>query len=287
MAIHHTLTKKATKFGIILQEIEGGGFDAHYPQYNMREQGDSAKDVFEAILAKIEQRKADEANFDGDPVYSQEQLESQTIDEQRAEDDARFHPEHIDDNQGIPDAPTVERSDKGIALDGAIAYAEGTLTADCPFNVESEDEEEQERANQWYEDWDAAADAKAEEEDKEPGGSVVSPKYRTRYAEAGHPTHCGDWLAELLIKLTTNDAGINLELFEEICRWNGVDTSKYKRSGTGWQGRIRMTGRNMLARRVFAAGQLQLTPELAGNDDGIVVAPADWMAAQRFKKAGA
>ena len=53
--------------------------------------------------------------------------------------------------------------------------------------------------------------------------------------EAGHPTHCGDWLAETLNDICLNKEGVNLELFEGICGLNGVDTAKYKRSGVGWQ----------------------------------------------------
>ena len=117
------------------------------------------------------------------------------------------------------------------------------------------------------------------------GGSVVKSEYRARYAERGHPAHCGDWLAETLNGLILGKTHTDLEKFEELCALNGVDTSKYKREGTGWQGRIRMTGRNLLAKRVFEADGVLLLPPSVRPEPGVeqLQAPADWMAAQRYK----
>lgn len=190
-----------------------------------------------------------------------------------------------DPTADIPNAPPavqqVERSPQGVALNGAIAYAEGTPASDCPFDGESEDEADD--ADAWYTAWDEAADAASEAEDAK-GGSVVSEKYRAKYAEAGHPTHCGDWLAEFLNEQCLSKEGTDLARFEAICQLNGVDTSKYRREGVGWQGRLRMTGRNLLAKKVYLAGGILLTPGIepeAGPDAH--KAPAEWMAAQRFK----
>jgi hypothetical protein len=77
----------------------------------------------------------------------------------------------------------------------------------------------------------------------------------------GHPTHCGDAMATLLNSLCVNKAGTNLEMFEQICAANGVDLSKYNRTTRGWQGRLRMTGRNLLAKRVLANNCTLLMPE--------------------------
>jgi hypothetical protein len=184
-------------------------------------------------------------------------------------------------------AKLIERIN-GVAIDGAIAFAEGTPAGDCPYSSEDtgkgdeEDESSDEYTNfiRWNEEWDAAADAKSDEEEEGKGGSVVSAKYRAKYAEAGHPTHCGDWLAETLNEICLNKEGVNLELFEGICALNGVDTSKYKRSGVGWQGRIRMTGRNLMSKRVFLNDGKLILPESMG---GFKQAPEDWMAVQRFK----
>jgi len=181
-------------------------------------------------------------------------------------------------------ADEVERSSNGVALDGAVAYREGTPSVDCPYTTETEDDEEYAKFIAWNEDWDAAADAATTEEETK-GGSVVSERYRAKYAEAGHPTHCGDWLAEKLNELCLTGKGIDLPRFEAICSINGVDTTKYRREGTGWQGRLRMTGRNLLAKKVYLAGGVLLAPNADTEAGGNVEyrAPAEWMTAQRFK----
>lgn len=181
----------------------------------------------------------------------------------------------------------ILRSESGVALDGAIAFKEGTPAGDCPYSSEEREDDDgssDEYANflRWNEEWDAAADEAQEHEDSK-GGSVVGEKYRAKYAEMGHPTHCGDWLAETMNEICLNKKGTNLELFEAICAMNKVDTSKYKREGVGWQGRIRMTGRNLLAKRVYEADGVLILPETIR--DGKAIAPAEWMAAQRFKRA--
>ncbi len=118
-----------------------------------------------------------------------------------------------------------------------------------------------------------------DEEDIVETGSVVSTKYRARYSEAGHPTHCGDWLAETLIGMTTNKAGINVEMLDKLAELNGVDLSKYNRTNHGWQGRLRMTFRNIVARKVFLNGG-----KFIGIDGNERQAPQEWLAAQKFKR---
>lgn len=318
MAIHHTLTKKAEKNGIILTEFDGG-VEAHSPNYGIRTQSETAKGALDDAIERIAQRQADDAAFGAEYDTGKEEVPNtgsmggyastydapQQFDtvaeamdalnkddelvveddydegddeftEEERDEDPRFHPEHIADNMGEPDAPEHPAE----YIEGGVAYKAGVLTADCPYNVESEDEAEQERANQWYEGWDAAADAAEAESEKEPSGSVVSAKYRAKYAEAGHPTHCGDELAEFLVATTNNEKGTNLELFEVICSLNGVDTSKYKRDGIGWQGRIRMTGRNLLAKKVYLSNGVLFLPEELGTTKTL---SAEWMAGQRFK----
>lgn len=172
----------------------------------------------------------------------------------------------------------IKRNEKGVPFDGAIAYAEGIMAADNPF------EEGTEEGDLWDSQWDQAADDAPEQDNSEKGGSVVASKYRTKYAEQGHPNHCGDWLAELLNNFCVGDKHTDLITFERICGLNGIDTSKYKREGTGWQGRIRMTGRNLLAKKVFSTGKI-VVPN-GETEDGVqeIVAPADWIAAQRYSK---
>jgi len=144
-----------------------------------------------------------------------------------------------------------------VPTDGAQAYKEGFFAGECPYMEEDYD------FQRWNDEWDAAAD-----EGMEPPkvGSVVTNRYRALYSESGHPTHCGDALANALNSLCTNKAGTNLEIFERICKANGVDLSKYNRTTKGWQGRLRMTGRNLLSKRVAENDGLLRLPEGMGND---------------------
>jgi hypothetical protein len=145
----------------------------------------------------------------------------------------------------------------GISTDGGIAYKEGVLAGDCPYMEEDTD------FQRWNDEWDAAADAGTE---LPRVGSVVTNRYRALYSESGHPTHCGDALAVLLNSLCNNKAGTNLEIFEKICKANGVDLSKYNRTGKGWQGRLRMTGRNLLSKRVAENNGYLVMPEGMGKE---------------------
>lgn len=192
----------------------------------------------------------------------------------------------IDPNDGKDATPPVEkvetpRDERGVALDGAIAYSEGTPAGDNP-HIPPEGEEETDEihaaAVAWDDAWDAAADA-TESAKPTHTGSVVSDRYRAKYAEAGHPTTCGDWLATTINNLCLNKGGTNLEIFEIICTMNGVDLSKYNRTSKGWQGRFRMTGRNLLAKKVYAAEGVLKTP------DREFKATAEWMAEQKYKQA--
>jgi hypothetical protein len=149
----------------------------------------------------------------------------------------------------------------GIPTNGAIAYAEGVMAGDCPYMEEDPD------FTRWNNEWDEAADAKVEEIVHPKGpGSIITNRYRAKYSESGHPTHCGDELAATLNSLCANKGGTNIELFEAICELNGVDLSKYNRTTKGWQGRLRMTGRNLLARKVRDNGGRLILPEFMGED---------------------
>lgn len=143
----------------------------------------------------------------------------------------------------------------GVPINGAIAYKEGFFAADCPYM-----EEDDLDFNRWNTEWDQAADeATAPPQPKGPG-SVITGRYRAKYSEDGHPTHCGDELAVLLNEMCSNKAGTNLEVFEHICDLNGIDLSKYNRSTKGWQGRLRMTGRNLLSKKVAKRGGWLIVP---------------------------
>ena len=116
---------------------------------------------------------------------------------------------------------------------------------------------------------DIAAEA---DEDEERSGSVVPDTFKKRYAEAGHPGHCGDWLAVTLNKLVQTMDGkkviTDLDRLEAIANANDVAPDRVDKLGTatnGWQGRYRMTVRNMLAKKVADKGFL-FVPEGCGVD---------------------
>jgi hypothetical protein len=151
-----------------------------------------------------------------------------------------------------------------IPIDGGAAFRLGILAGDCPYMEEDPD------FNRWNAEWDAAADEAIEKEiqqrEKPKVGSIITNKYRARYSEYGHPTHCGDALTALLNNLCVNKAGTNIELFEAICAANKVNLSKYNRTNKGWQGRLRMTGRNLLAKKIKDNGGKLMLPEGMGQE---------------------
>lgn len=132
----------------------------------------------------------------------------------------------------------------------------------------------------------AEADAEDAAEEDARSGSVVPDRYKERYKEQGHPGTCGDWLATVLQPLTTLPSGkLDPDAMAEVARLNGIDTSKLNRTTAGWQGRFRMTARNMLVKVVAKNGFLQVPADENGDQ---VKAPGDWMAANqpKVKEAG-
>lgn len=131
------------------------------------------------------------------------------------------------------------------------------------------------------------------------GGGVVPIKYKQRYAANGDPTTCGDWLAQLLNHYCQVEGEIvkesklvsqgpqgravthtNLDFVEAIAVANGVDTprmDKLGRESNGWQGRYRMTVRNMLTKRVCLQGFLVI-PEGVAQTHEEHAPPAEWLA---------
>lgn len=172
------------------------------------------------------------------------------------------------------------RTKDGIPTNGREAHQKGYAIPDNPF---IDDPNEDAARAQWEEEWEASAEEAANaaleaSEEEKPSGSVVKIKYRAIYAERGHPAHCGDELAVKLNNLVLNGSKTDIEYFKMILDANGVDMAKYKTTGNGWQGRYRMTGRNMLAKKVHAEGGVLKLP----NGDELHMS-AEWMAAQRFK----
>lgn len=128
-------------------------------------------------------------------------------------------------------------------------------------------------------------DEPADEDEPETTGSVVPARYKVLYAERGDPTHCGDWLAvtlQSLCRVTEDGKEVtDLDRLEAIANANGVAPERYGKLGVitnGWQGRYRMTVRNMLTKRVADKGFIFI-PEGCGVDaDEERPAPAEWCA---------
>lgn len=308
MAIHHAQQKSAEAMGYQLEE-KSPHVRAFMPSTGVAVFGVSAKDAMNQMIAFQNILKRNSAlrfrigehptrgyleNTDdgkttlGDHTPVELYRQYDTLDWNTTRDEDESEPEGAGEGDGVTDpfetsgpdgaadiAPLAKRNEAGVALDGAVAYAEGIMAADNPF------EEGTDEANEWDAQWDQAADDAPESHEK--GGSVVAGKYRAIYAERGHPTHSGDELAVLLNSYCVGKKSTDLAVFERICNANGVDTSKYNRTTPGWQGRIRMTGRNLLAKRVYAADGKVNVPDRDNPDVDIVVTlSADWIAHQRF-----
>lgn len=293
MTIHHAVLRKAEKMGVSLSEDkETDMFTAHWVEKNVLTVGkggfgknamaemEAVKTIFDRLGNdfRIKNLPHDNGQI---KVYNHDL--SLVLDREGATPTDTLI---ILDQQG--DKPWFTTT---VPTDGAQAYKEGWTAADCPFpEPEDGDDESEEDSDfvRWNEEFDSAADASAEEEDEDKGGSVVKEEFRIRYREQGHPNHCGDWLAETLNTLILGKTHTDLENFEALCNLNNVSLAKYKREGNGWQGRLRMTGRNLLARAVWENdGVLKLPVALQFEADGVKVtelrAPGDWLAGQRFK----
>lgn len=122
-----------------------------------------------------------------------------------------------------------------------------------------------------------------EEEDGERAGSVVPEKYKQLYKENGTPGNCGDWLALTLKEYTTTDKGnVDPAAVDAIAEANGLSTAKYDRTNNGWQGRLRMTVRNSLVKKIVEKGVL-IIPAPFAPDDTELKAPKAWLTAMAAK----
>lgn len=302
MTIHHSTIKKAEKLGIILTELpqsEGklgystsstfpdagilpaNAVQAYWPKFNVYAFGAGDKPANVAMeeaeaLIKIKDQlpNCSILNDPNDPFMVRVFLTHERL-------------QVLDRDGSTPrDALLMITGGKvwqstTTPSNGGEAHKQGFPITDNPYDEETDEED----FSRWDEEWEESADEADAEEDKDVSGSVVKPEYRMRYAELGHPAHCGDELAVVLNNLVLGKTATDLEKFEAICAANGVDTTKYKREGTGWQGRIRMTGRNLLARKVYAAGGVLNIPPEARTDENVhsIQLTADWMAKQPFK----
>lgn len=178
-----------------------------------------------------------------------------------------------DDEQGLP-GEFVAHLIKGGKPIGTLARDPDL--ADLLVSLKDEDDPVAEYAQGLRED------AEPEEEEAETG-SVVPDKFKQRYREAGHAGHCGDWLALTLNDLCQITDGkkvvTDLDRLEAIATANDVDAARVDKLGTatrGWQGRYRMTVRNMLTKKVADKGFL-FVPDGAGvKGDTELKAPKAW-----------
>lgn len=126
-----------------------------------------------------------------------------------------------------------------------------------------------------------------EEGDEESTGSVVPSKFKERYkVQSERKVDCGDWLADQMAHFVVvpvvegkKKTMTDLDRFEDICTSNGVDAKKMAalRTGTpGWQGRFRMTGRNLLTPLVATKGVLFVPHGFNAKEDTELKAPRQW-----------
>lgn len=124
----------------------------------------------------------------------------------------------------------------------------------------------------------------AEEEADPQPSSVVPHKYRVQYAlSSSTGVSCGDWLAEWLADTCLVDGKLDVEAFHKVCSNNGVDLgAKWaaalhdeSRRSRGWQGRVRMNGRQQLEKVVALLDEFDNSPfrDAAGDE---VEVPADF-----------
>jgi hypothetical protein len=265
--LHHTYVKKAAKMGVQLT-LENNRIRAFWPERNFELFAADGKEAIELIQQAQNMAYQDDLP-EGDDGFSQnessrglwERTGKRVVEPKFAEDPAH----------------TIE----GVPTNGKQAFHKGFMAGDCPFA------EDDPRFEQWNSEFDAAIEGEngelAEPEDKPPA-SVVKPKYRAIYAERGTPTTCNDELAQKLDNLVKNAKGTNIEYFDAILKVNEVDMTKYSKTTPGWQGRYRMTGRNMLAKKVHANGGVLLIPGMTSDVTIEVQMSSEWMASQRFQK---
>jgi hypothetical protein len=85
---------------------------------------------------------------------------------------------------------------------------------------------------------------------------------------------CGDWLQRELQAETIKEGRFDMARFIEILDANGVDHSRWKTAGNGWEGRFRMSGSIVLRGRVGKSGVFR-TPEASIDLNALSLEDAD------------
>lgn len=251
MKVHHATLKKAEKSGLnIITHDKQGVYEAHWPEFNQRYYHTDAKVLVD--MARLNQTlyleypglsvEWDEENLNFIILF--EQTEGET--------------EEIGRHTGMPD------------LDDVLQIAE---EADIDT-------------------------ANLLDETEEPG-SVVKEKYKLEYAARGNPANCGDWLARALTdafvshhpqtkvgkdgkeRTVKGPKVFDIVSFVDCLELNEVDLSgKWAKSyysdnpSKGWQGRFRMSGRQMLEKKVLEHGALYLRVDGKVQK---VLPPEEWL----------
>lgn len=276
MSIHYAVIAKAEKAGVQLTEESDKVVRAFQPKTALEAFGANGGAALEQIHALVRIKSVDDSRIvvqDKDDRFM-----VRVFNHDRSKTPLR---DSALPTEVLEEILRLDQANKRwlstvVPTDGGEAHKQGFTAADNPFSEDGD-----ESSQQWDDEFDAAADAEGEEDDA--GGSVVKPEYRIRYAEAGHPNHCGDWLAVTLNNLILGKTQTDIEHFEELCNLNGVSLAKYNRTTAGWQGRLRMTGRNLLVKPVAAAGVLMVPPSVQQDGVDRYPAPAEWLSSLKIK----
>lgn len=115
--------------------------------------------------------------------------------------------------------------------------------------------------------------------------TVYKHRYQDRAKAQGYTDKAsrrgnGDWLQrELQAETVTKDGKLDLATFISILDANGVDYSRWRREGHGWEGRFRMSGSLVLRGIVGKTGVLR-TP--SGTTNVVEIADGGDEAARAF-----
>lgn len=106
-----------------------------------------------------------------------------------------------------------------------------------------------------------------EDEDDEGPHSVVPEGFKALYREIGiNGQDNGDFLAAAMSEFCRTTEGIDVFRVEKLLSRNGIDREPIA-GNRGWEGRYRMTARNMLARRIADDGTLYVPVSLVSGED--------------------
>lgn len=238
--IHHATVKSAEKSGIRLEELPDGKYRAVHEKTGYILVDTDPKMLVKDTIAFLDIKtnyKSATASIDDDSMW--------TIESPWGDFRTRF-------------------------LTDALALMKRAFTE--AHQPDDEDEEEEMLESE------AEQEEEAEEEDPQPSGDVVKPEYRARYIENGSGGRgCNDWFMQTLDELIGTGKHLNVEAMDRLAQLNNVDLGKYNRTTRGWQGRLRMTFRNILARKAWKEGFFINFNEEKVNVD------AEWAANQKYK----